>query len=644
MSKRSVWSISILSAIVSFSVLFLAQAAGAVSASPHPVTQSQPDGSTVELHIRGDEHGAWTEDRRGFSVVRNRGWFVYADSDGRGGLAPTEEIVGRSDPAAAGLRRGLRPSRSSLHQERSSGAASSAAAVVTTGELANLVVLLRFANHVYRATPTPSEIDVLFNAEGGDPALAPTGSVRDAYQEYSYGQLSVESTVSVWVDLPESEAYYAAGQSGLTTRIHEAIRYALDALDADPSFDFASFDRNADGQIDAITFIHSGYGAEWGGTDSDGAYYSDRIWSHKWSIGSWQGSEGVRVSAYHISPGLWGTGGSSIGRIGVICHELGHFLGLPDLYDTDSSPGQGIGSYGLMANSWGFDGSQHYPPHPSPWSKAALGWITPTPIASGRHSLEQAEFSPTVYRIDEGYPTDEYLLVENRQPVGLDGDMPQGGLVIWHIDDRAAHNNEGYPAQGDFPENGRHYRVAVLQADGDYDMEMGYNRGDGFDVYHAGGASAIDESTLPNTDAYQYGVVVATGNAIREIGSAGPVMEFVYTSLAGGPDSDADGVVDFEDNCLELANPDQRDTNLDGFGNACDADYNNDGLVGIPDFKAMRRALGSFCGDLDYDEDLDASGDCGIGGNDFNLLRSAFGVPPGPSGLDCAGAAPCSIE
>ena len=144
---------------------------------------------------------------------------------------------------------------------------------------------------------------------------------------------------------------------------------------------------------------------------------------------------------------MWGTCGSNIGRIGVIAHETGHFLGLPDLYDTDGNdPGNGIGSYGLMANSWGFDGSQHYPPHMSAWSKMDLGWLNPTVItAAGTYNLPEVEFNSSAYRIDLGYPGNEYLLVVNRQPAGFDGAMPQGGLVIWHIDNTADFNIQGFP-------------------------------------------------------------------------------------------------------------------------------------------------------------------------------------------------------
>ena len=41
-------------------------------------------------------------------------------------------------------------------------------------------------------------------------------------------------------------------------------------------------------------------------------------------------------------------------------------------------------------------------------------------------------------------------------------------------------------------------------------------------------------------------------------------------------DADADNVADYHDNCLGVANPDQRDTGVDGFGNACDADFDDE--------------------------------------------------------------------
>jgi predicted secreted protein len=118
-----------------------------------------------------------------------------------------------------------------------------------------------------------------------------------------------------------------------------------------------------------------------------------------------------------------------------------------------------------------------------------------------------------------------------------------------------------------------------------------------------------------------------------------------------GVDEDGDGVCDTEDNCVpatlqaeEIArarNPNQRDTNLDGFGNACDADYDNGGVVGGPDFNRLRSGFGASICDASYDPDVDAKGDGFIGGPDFSFLRLEFGGAPGPSGLPCAGTIPC---
>lgn len=539
MSVRQILNQPITKAVLALALaaLPLSNAVMASPANPNPYIDVQPDGTEVELQLRGDEHFNWSVDARGFTVVRKGDWYEYARLNPQGKLVGSGLRVGHADPVAAGIQKGLLPSAAAMAQgAKVMNNNVTAQAVPPLGPVKNLVVLIRFNNHQSRTLPSVADIDVLFNAPGGDAILAPTGSVRDVYLENSYGQMQLNSDVSSWIDVSNTEQYYANGQSGDST-LWEALREALDVLDT--TVNFNDYDTDGDGQIDAIAFLHSGYAAEWGGTDSDGTAYQNRIWSHRWAIQQppWTSNEGVQVFDYHISPALWGTSGTDIGRIGVIAHETGHFFGLPDLYDTDGG-GDGIGSYGLMANSWDFNGTQYCPPHFSPWSKEDLGWISPTVIsASGQYSVAEAELNNEFYKITQGFPSGEYLMIENRQNSGFDCTMPQGGLAIWHIDNQAGFNTEGYPGQRGrkFPENGKHYRVALLQADGNYDLERGNNRGDAGDVHHAGGVDAIGPGPggHPNTDTYQGGNVSSSGNTISNISASGSTMTFCLNGCGG---------------------------------------------------------------------------------------------------------------
>jgi len=94
-------------------------------------------------------------------------------------------------------------------------------------------------------------------------------------------------------------------------------------------------------------------------------------------------------------------------------------------------------------------------------------------------------------------------------------------------------------------------------------------------------------------------------------------------------DADNDGVDDSIDNCTTEANADQRDTNGDGYGNICDADLNNDGLVTVTDFLILRSVLNT----ADADADADLNGDLLVTVTDFLLLRSSLNQPPGPSNV-----------
>ncbi|MDE0884020.1 MAG: S8 family serine peptidase [Myxococcota bacterium] len=97
--------------------------------------------------------------------------------------------------------------------------------------------------------------------------------------------------------------------------------------------------------------------------------------------------------------------------------------------------------------------------------------------------------------------------------------------------------------------------------------------------------------------------------------------------LGNGADSDQDGVEDTCDNCTLLANADQRDTDSDGYGNRCDADLNNDGLVSFPDVIQFIHAFGTTDPDSDFD------GDGYVNFFDILVLLYSYLTPPGPSAL-----------
>jgi hypothetical protein len=136
-------------------------------------------------------------------------------------------------------------------------------------------------------------------------------------------------------------------------------------------------------------------------------------------------------------------------------------------------------------------------------------------------------------------------------------------------------------------------------------------------------------------------------------------------ALAVNNDLDDDAVNDKMDNCVPWSEDEfdrlaaqnfrvrgvQTDTDDDGFGNRCDCDYDNDGIVGLSDFGILAKLAGSVDTDrhggektkMAWDTEIEMNGiivtpamadhndDGRVDEEDFLILLDGFGFPPGPS-------------
>jgi immune inhibitor A len=524
-------------ALFSLSLIsILPQSSGAVPANPRGVELSQSDGSKVKVFFKGDEFYHWQEDSGGYTVVKDTGTgdWVYAEPATDGSLKAGMFKVGAYNPATLGLTKhlqnpavirranDLRKARSASRSVHSvvQGETGPAKAPVTTGTMKNLVILARFSDQT--TTYSKAEFGSLFNNIGYTVDGA-SGSVKDYFNEVSYNKLSVESTISEWVNLPQPFAYYGANVSGEDGNPRQMVIDAINALDA-TGFNFATA---FGGAVNSLTIIHSGRGEE------AGVNNPDYIWSHYWWLASPMVVDGITLQAYHTEPELRGKDvdvSSEITRVGVICHETGHFLGLPDLYDYGYDS-KGAGNFCLMAfGSW--NGDSAVPSHMSAWCKKQLGWATATGIsASNNYSLPRIEdHSNALYLLQPaGVPATEYFLMENRQGFGFDSALPgdSRGMLIWHVDENRL-NTIDYQGATSNNNDQTHYLVDLEEAGGTQHLSSNLDLGADEDYFRLGNNIAFDDATNPNGKTY---TGKDLGLRIQSISASGDPMTFHMRGL-----------------------------------------------------------------------------------------------------------------
>ena len=284
------------------------------------------------------------------------------------------------------------------------------------------------------------------------------GSVRDYFVQQSDSLFLPEFVIVGPVTLSSSYAYYGRNNGDLhdvniNVFVSQAVLRAQEIFD-----DWTQFDNDGDGVVDMIYFIYAGEGEN--GCDDE-----NTIWPHE--MVNERTIANVKFGAYGCCNELYM---NIADGVGVMCHELGHALGLPDLYDTKGSE-YGMDYWDIM-DSGCYCGDAYHPCGFSAYEKDFMGWrklvdlkrdeevsLTLLPISEGG----------TGYRMKNPANEYEYYILENRQSTGWDELIGLGtatkkrhGMLVSHVDysiSRWRLNNVNT--------NPEHQCYTIIPADGD---------------------------------------------------------------------------------------------------------------------------------------------------------------------------------
>ena len=441
-------------------------AAGASPADPTPRTITQPDGSTFVGRLFGDEYVNGLETDAGFTVVQDAvGTWTFAEATRTGRLRSTGLRPGPSGqpPASAELTPHLRDTVALAEAEDARIETAEAAPAHTppaTGTQPVLVILAQFNDRALTTTPT----DWSARWFGTDQ------SVADYYDEASFGLLDLEPATEsdtalggraddgvVVVDVPTAHP-----NSGSNFAVfQDTVNGILSDSQLDAAVDFAAYDTDNDNHISPDE-LHLAVVVA--GTEAAQGCSAPSIWAHRNSL-----NHPVTVDTDILLGDGSVNGGFLAGgelqcdlavqqaTLGIWVHELGHDLGLLDLYDGDGSS-SGVDTWSVMGLHWlNLPGEPigTRPPLPDPFSRSQLGWLMPTEVtttsddvtlASSASSDDVAQVLANPDGVDIGFlgggGTGEYFLVENREQEGYDIAARGCGLLVWHIDESHSSNGD----------------------------------------------------------------------------------------------------------------------------------------------------------------------------------------------------------
>lgn len=376
----------------------------AIPAYPGKIKVTQPDGSVITIRVHGDEWLHYVTDERGRVVARGEDGFF------RPAAKPT-----------AAAREEAQSMRGAARRMQAAARASS----LTQGVHRIPVILVAFKDTDFTIQDPQAAFDALLNEDGYSTNGA-TGSVRDYYVENSGGRYTPVFDVFGPYVLTNNRSSYVNNAAN-------ALVEACKGLNSE--IDFSRYDSDGDGKVDMALMYYAGHNqAETGDATT--------IWPHQSYVSGWNNPQldGKYLSRYFCTSELKGTESQMCG-IGTTTHEFAHSLGLPDFYDTDyEENGEAGGLYSFSTMCEGaYLNNGRTPPYLNSEERILLGWMEGQTEISQQGTLTIGPVQDEIAYMTPTSVNGEYFVYECRTKTGWDRYIPNGGLLVYHVDKSTTH-------------------------------------------------------------------------------------------------------------------------------------------------------------------------------------------------------------
>lgn len=440
---------------------------------------SQPDGSTIEVTLAGDENMHCYITRDGVALALDAdGRYCYAEL--KGGQLQSSSLLAHEVDRRSAAEKATAVSFGELNTT----VAKSVRAVSTgrshpkvrrtaaqrqklfSGSRKAPVILASFSDKSFSQDDASivEFYNAVLNEEGFSQYGAP-GSVHDYFRDMSRRQFDLTFDVIGPVKVSKSATYYGGPSVlfGGSDHIGEFITEAIKNADAKYDIDWTKYDWDGDGEVEQVFVLYAGYGQATGGP-------TGTIWPNAWTLDEAMANNdgeggfslgGVLINQYACSNELYLNSGTTKMGHGVFCHEFSHCMGLPDMYDTNYGSTPTMGDWDLLA-SGSYNGPAGIGWCPAGWTsyeRAYAGWLDITELQPGDKITGMKELldpEAKAYAVYNDNHPDEYYLLENHTNRSWDAYTPEDGLLVIHVDyDKQLFDNNIVNTKGEFtPEGG----------------------------------------------------------------------------------------------------------------------------------------------------------------------------------------------